>query len=416
VKDSSPESGPPTRADLLRSGLLTVLALSSFLFLLGIGCKARHHNFAPDDTVEVQKTLLGGQEAVVLTRTQTNDGLLPEFLSATLLPGRGMNIFQITAYLPGQGDTSLLQSPTLAEASAQLNGHGADLNGALNYSMGGAILLPYANRVTGRPTPDGSFIQTAWGRHALTLPSSGAGQDTAIHGLFNTLIADSVDTEQMPDGQLATGNFHAGNFGGRWPSSTDVTVTVSLSRRNMDITVTARNIGNEAEPMGIGWHPYFVIPSGDRRQAQLKLPPGMQAESDNHHIPTGRLLQTSGTGNDFTQHNGRALGSQSLDDSFVRMHSNALDNGPMVELRDPEAQYGLRITALSTTIKAFQIYAPADKNFIAIEPQMNFNDPFGKQWLNEDTGMATLAPGQSVQWKVRIELFVPSHLDVISSN
>jgi len=415
LKDSSPESGHPTRADLLRSGLLTVLALSSFLFLLGIGCKARHHNFAPD-TVEVQKTLIGGQEAVVLTRTQTNDGVLPEFLSATLLPGRGMNIFQITAYLPGQGATSLLQSPTLDNASSELNGQGADLNGALNYTMGGAILLPYANRVTGKTTADGNYVQTSWGHHLLTLPASSGDKQTAIHGLFNTLASNSIDTEQMPDGQIATGHFHAGNFGGRWPSNTDVTVTVSLSRRTMDITVTARNVGNEPEPMGIGWHPYFVIPSNDRSQVLLKLPQGMQAEADAQHIPTGRLLQTSGTSNDFTQHNGRALGGQSMDDSFVRLHSNALDNGPMVELRDPEAQYGLRVTALTTTIKAIQIYAPADKNFIAIEPQMNFNDPFGKQWHDEDTGMATLQPGQSVQWKVRLELFEPSHLDVISSN
>ena len=91
-----------------------------------------------------------------------------------------------------------------------------------------------------------------------------------------------------------------------------------------------------------------------------------------------------------------------------------LDNGPAVELRDPESDYGLRVTAISPTIKAIHIYAPPDENFVSIDPQFNYDDPLGREWpKDEDTGMVVLQPGQSVQWKIRLEIFSlkPSNSD-----
>jgi hypothetical protein len=46
-------------------------------------------------------------------------------------------------------------------------------------------------------------------------------------------------------------------------------------------------------------------------------------------------------------------------------------------------------------------------NFIAVEHQFNFGDPFGKEWGKMDTGMVTLAPGASTRWHVRLKVFVP---------
>jgi len=68
----------------------------------------------------------------------------------------------------------------------------------------------------------------------------------------------------------------------------------------------------------------------------------------------------------------------------------------------------LRITALSATIKAIRVTAPADEGFVSIEPQYNYPDPLGREWGTEtDAGMVVLEPGQSTEWKVRLELFTP---------
>ena len=45
-------------------------------------------------------TEIGGQKIVTLTRTATSK-TKPEFTSVTVLPGGGMELFQITAYFPG---------------------------------------------------------------------------------------------------------------------------------------------------------------------------------------------------------------------------------------------------------------------------------------------------------------------------
>src|SRR5207248_8377324 len=71
----------------------------------------------------------GGQDVIQLQRSQIPGENGPEFLSATLLPGRGMNLLQITAYLPQKGEVNLLASPTVQDAAKVLTGTGADVNG-----------------------------------------------------------------------------------------------------------------------------------------------------------------------------------------------------------------------------------------------------------------------------------------------
>ena len=75
------------------------------------------------------------------------------------------------------------------------------------------------------------------------------------------------------------------------------------------------------------------------------------------------------------------------------------------QLSDPVNNYGLRLTALTSTIHAMRVVAKADGDFVSIQPQFNYDDPFGREWGKEaDTGIVVLQPGQSTQWKVRLEL------------
>ena len=78
----------------------------------------------------------------------------------------------------------------------------------------------------------------------------------------------------MPDGGEAQATFHPGNFDGHWPSKTEITTTVVLSGRAIEMKIVARNTGNTAEPIGIGWHPRFAILNGHRGQMMLRLPEG----------------------------------------------------------------------------------------------------------------------------------------------
>jgi aldose 1-epimerase len=356
---------------------------------------------------------IGGQKIVQLMRKATRSSSDPEFLSATVLPGRGMNLFQITARVPGKGVVQLLASPSLGEAAQVLNDGPEDSHGVKSFSFGGAFLVPYPNRIRGKLTPDGQNIITQWDGKTLTLPAVWKGKVNpnaelhAIHGLILDRKTDSIEINDLPDGQMVRGVIHAGDFGGYWLSSTDLTITIVLRAETLEASITAKNVGTEPEPLGIGWHPYFAIPSGDRKQARLHIPAADLAEVNNYDdvFPTGRLVPVAGTKYDFTSPRGVALGGLFLDDNFSRLTRTAGD--VVVNLTDPAANYGLHIEGLSKEIRTIQVYAPPDKPFAAIEEQFNFADPFSPIWKGMNTGMVTLLPGQSVNWTIRLVLFTP---------
>lgn len=360
---------------------------------------------------EPQPPRPGGQDALVLQRVLLEGGGMPEFVSATLLPGRGMNTLQITAYLPGRGEVALLSAPGVAQAAVSMDGQGTDVNGGASLKMGGAIEAPWAGRIYGTPSPDGLRIFTQWRGRSLALPvttQDAAGLAASAGGMLLKVSADSVNSSVMPDGGEAQAVFQPGSFGDRWPSQTEITMTILMSSHVLDLRVTAKNVGTEAEPFGMGWQPRFTIPSGDREQATLRMPAGDRVETRpaSGGMPTGRLLPVGKTGFDFTARGGIKLGTGTLDESFVHLHPAILDFGPAAELRDPKSNYRLRITAMTPAIREMRVTSPAGANYVVIAPQLNFDDPLGKEWpREEDTGMVVLQPGQSVQWKVRLELF-----------
>jgi galactose mutarotase-like enzyme len=71
--------------------------------------------------------------------------------------------------------------------------------------------------------------------------------------------------------------------------------------------------------------------------------------------------------------------SQYLDDNFSELKYRP-DGSTVSEIIDPEAKYGLRLVTLSPQIKSIQVYAPQQKNFVALEPQFNLPDPYHKNW------------------------------------
>jgi aldose 1-epimerase len=413
-------------AAVMRSGMLTFLVLVFVLAGLAFGWREHRLGQFAQLKRELSKRPVrdvtvrpGGQDVVQLQRSQIAGGNGPEFLTATLLPGRGMNLLQITAYLPQKGEVNLLASPPLQEAAKILSGSGADANGAKSLSLGAAIEMPWAGRISGLSTPDENNLSTIWHGNRFILPtdgkdSYGVAGVVAAGGLLLKQPSESVNTNVMPDGGEAQATYRPGDFDGHWPSQTEVMTTVALSGKSITMKIVARNTGNTAEPMGIGWHPRFAVLSGHRAQMMLRLPEGLRVEVKDRRSGelSGKLLPVEKTEYDFTGRTGARLGALHLDDSFVHLRTSLLESGPMAELRDPDNDYGLRITAITSNIKAIRVYAPLDGSYISIEPQTNYDDPFGHQWAkDEDTGMVVLQPGQSMQWQVRLQIFSLSSTD-----
>ncbi len=399
------KKNPNSHEHTLRLLFLSIF-VASFIFLA-----AR----APGQPGVSAPLQIGGEAPVTLHRAATSHGTKPEFLSLTFLPGLGMNVFQITADIPGNGEISLLASPTLEELVSRLNG-AAGKSGGLGASFGTAFLIPFPNRIFGQRSADGSSVITEWHGRTLALPANPQVRDPSapssqtgvvMHGLIFNDQAQDLHIEKTVGGQTASAVIHAGSFGGSWLSETDLHFTFALTGDVIDEKVTARNIGHEDEPIAIGAHPYFAIPSQNRAQAQLHIPAETMAvvTSYQEERPTGALKPVGGTPYDYRAQDGVALDDHALDDNFS--HLERTDGVVDVRLTDPEAHYGINIEGVSPTIKTVQVYSPRGKNFVAVEDQFNFVDPFGKEWNGMDTGMVTLHPGQSTTWEIRLRLFIP---------
>jgi len=359
----------------------------------------------PQPAPEVLPSGPGGQDAVHLSRSAAAIGRDVEMVSAAFLPGRGMNVFQITALVPGHGEVPLLLSPPLAAATDILNSQGSDANGSASTSLGGAILVPWAGRLSGSAKAAAGMLSTDWEGKRLSFPAKDAGSNLSVEGLLLNRGADSVRSDVLPDGQSAAAIFHAGDFSGNWPSNIDVSVNAELTEHDLDLTVTAKNTGQQSAPFGVGWRPYFAIPSGNRAQAMLRIPSQTVMEMNHQKdVPTGRMIHVGGTAQDFSRAGGSSLGTTSIDTTYTNLIPEGED-GPVAEISYPAYNLKVSVIPLTPDITSMHVIAPADKAWICIEPNTNLDDPFGPEWNDpENAGIITLAPGATLVWKVRVEV------------
>jgi aldose 1-epimerase len=384
--------------------------------LLFTGCASKPIvvNTPPPFSIAELPIRVGGEPVLMLSQT-LSDPKKPEIVEVDILPGRGMNIYQIKANIPGKGVVNLLKSDSLAQASEKMNDGPDDFNGNQSIYSGGAILVPFANRIRGRIKNQGeekNEIETQIGENIVSLPANwkskhDEAEPVSIHGLIlNRSFA--ISTESTPEQAMLTGVLTNEDFKGRWPGKLDLAITAALQKNSFTLSVFAKNSGTETVPVGIGWHPLFVFPSGDRAQGRIRVPAKFRLAVNNGDdvFPNGKLLKVEKTPYDFNSLRGKRLGTLSLDDCFTGLDRNS-ENQAVAEVIDPEARYALRLKAISSEIKAFQVYAPLDTNVVAIEPQYNLTDPFNPIW-KENSGIVWLPPGETTKYAVELELFTPS--------
>ena len=129
--------------------------------------------------------LIGKEPVVTLQRPPVTDKDKPQFLQAIVMPGRGMAVLQIKAYLPGKGEIDLLNAPPLPEAEKLLNS-GDDQWGNEVFKIGGAILLPFANRVRGNRLARRQNLSAIVDGKTVTLPANWSGNNPARRSMPST--------------------------------------------------------------------------------------------------------------------------------------------------------------------------------------------------------------------------------------
>ena len=361
---------------------------------------------------KLDNLLIGGQPTIKLHAPFTEDQKHPAIVGAAILPGRGMNIFQLQAFLPGHGLFNMLASIPLAEAADYFSDSDDDSLGNRSFMVGGAILLPFAGRIRGNGFSQGGVITVSILNKAVTIPanwSSGGNshrEKVAHHGLILKRGMHSIHTGSDTSQAFVEARFNAEDYGCGWPGNALHTITGTLTESGFDLSVNTKNTGREQLPVSTGWHPYFTLPSQNREKMELSLNANSRLEVNNYDdvFPTGGIIPIRNTKHDFVSNGGKTLGSMYLDDCYVDLQKNGIHE-TVTTLYDPSSNYGLNVSA-NHVVNAVQIYAPTDKSFVAIEPQMNLPDPFNRSvWGERDTGMKILKENEETTYSVRVSLF-----------
>lgn len=338
----------------------------------------------------------------------------PGFTAAHFLPARGLMLLQAQARRPDGTETDILFAPAFDAAAQMMDGGPRDFQGNVSFAFGAAILAPFANRIRGIPSPSDRSIITRIGPHKIKLPANGGAQGPgrepcAIHGLILATPVQNLRREELPDVAQASGVIDAGDFGVGWPSATRLEIRWTLRSEALSLRVLATNIGNDPTPIGLGWHPYFALPSGQPAQGRIRLPARSRIAVNDYEdvFPTGAILPVAGTPYDYQAPGGRSLEDRFLDDCFTDLDPTPTGE-TICEVIDPAAAYGLRIISPSPQVSAIQTFRQPGRPFVVIEPQFNLANPYGSEWPpGRDTGMVLLHPGEAVSYEARLELFTP---------
>ena len=236
-----------------------------------------------------------------------------------------------------------------------------------------AVLFPFPNRLEdGQYTFEGTLYR---------FPLNHTETKNAIHGFINDkpfevirITNNSLKLEFNSDGDEA------------FPFNYSFGINFVFSKRHLQVQFSIDNRGDHAFPFGLGWHPYFQLNSFEGNTLEFS--------GDKIYTTTERLIPNS---------------SEEHENSIIEIEKASLDTAyrlirPEIRLRTP--LYELQMQTPEDCY--LQIYTPADKQSIAIEPMTCIANAF-----NNGIGLKILQPKEKYIWDLDLNINTKS-LDKVS--
>lgn len=308
-----------------------------------------------------------GEQKLKLVDDQTG-----AFLS--VIPGFGGNLNELGLFKGGKVHEVIQGDKTLES-----------LSGKTTNFYRGAKLSPYPNRVAqGKYNFEGKEYQ---------LPINAPPH--ALHGLcWNlplTIKAQLLSTELAQ--LILQADYNSFDVG--YPFNYHIEIEYRLESAQLTCITRVTNTGNQAIPIGDGWHPYFTLGSNIDK-LKLQLPASRQLELDNSLIPTGKYVDN----NLFVEP--LLLKGINLDHCFEAQQKEGI-----IETKLMDDTNNISIIVWQQAAKHgynyIQAYTPPDRNSIAIEPMSCAPNAF-----NNQMGLLILQPNELAEFSfgVRVENYL----------
>ena len=174
----------------------------------------------------------------------------------------------------------------------------------------------------------------------------------------------------------------------QWPFSYQAIMTFVLGDRSLEVTIRFENTDARAQPVGIGFHPFF--PRSDETELGFSASGVWKAGPD--ALPKARLAVEG----EWSFDPPREVAGSKLDNCYSGWNREAV-------LRWPSRGTGLRITA-SEPFGHLVVYTPPGRGYLAVEPTSNMTDAVNRMDI-PDNGLRVLQPGEALEATVLLSLF-----------
>ena len=297
---------------------------------------------------------------------------------AKILPGFGFNCYQYQSVQDGRETDVIWSEPGFETGEKRASGSGIPL------------LFPYPGRIRGKTL--------LWNGREYPLEGDD-GRGNAIHGF---VLARPWRVLQQAGAEV-TGQFQASIDEPKlldcWPADFRITATYRFVRGALSSVFNIENPGDQPLPFGFGTHPYFRLPLGGSSAdgCRVVLPVSSRWEMIDM-LPTGRQLSLDDV---QPYRSGLSFGEMAFDDIFSGLQFE--DGQCTCRIIDPDSGRRLAIE-FDQSFRECVVYNPPHREAICIEPYTCVPNAAELKEQGIEAGLRILAPGQSLQMQVVMQV------------
>ena len=228
-------------------------------------------------------------------------------------------------------------------------------------------LVPYSNRL--------GYRRFRWKGHDHTTQANFDDNPHSLHGVGWLRAWEVISTSAV---EVVLRYRHEADAD--WPFAFEATQYFTLTPQSLTVQMVVSNTGEQAQPVGLGWHPYFP----KRARSRLHIELSDRWDSDATQLPVRKVAQPG------------------IDSDISHLDFDNCFEGWKGPARIRDEKFSLQ---LSSSLHHLVVYTPQDKDYFCVEPvshvsnAIHMADPLAH-------GLRSLAAGETFDAWMKLEVAV----------
>lgn len=228
-------------------------------------------------------------------------------------------------------------------------------------------LVPYSNRL--------GYCKFRWKGVDHTTQANFGDNPHSVHGVGWLRPWEIVSSSAL---EVVIRLRHPGDAD--WPFAFEATQYFTLTPHSMNVQMVFANTADLAQPVGLGWHPYFP----KRARSRLHIELSDRWDSDATQLPVRKVAQPG------------------IDSDVSHLDFDNCFDGWRGPARIRDEKFSLQ---LSSSLDHLVVFTPQDRDYFCVEPvshvsnAIHMADPAAH-------GLRTVAPGETFEASMNLEVAV----------